>query len=101
MAVAAVGVLIYKDATNQAPAPGKEINSLSSVQVKVVSANPSQLGTGTVTVDVPPTAVSSSLQTQGSSPGEASTSPLQSNANVNDPAIANNPLVQSLFTGSQ
>ncbi len=94
VAIAAAG---YEYTNNHPPILGKEINSTSGAKLKVVGATPQVLDNNISITDIPPSTSSAALQTPNNNPGESSNSPLQSNTNINDPNVANNPLVQSLL----
>lgn len=49
-----------------------------------------------LSADSPPQTVSANLQSQANNPTSASTQPLQSNTNINNPNIQSNPMIKSL-----
>ncbi len=73
--------------------------TLTSRVLKVSSASMQSLSSKTLATDTPPTTVSNNLQTQPNNLDQASTFSLQSNTNINDPMVQNNPLVKSLLSG--
>jgi len=79
-----------------------ELN-LTSGQVKIISAQPNNLDPSVSSTN-DPAGSSTSIQAGGSgstsSSGSASASPIQNNANLNDPNVRSNPLVQSLYEGN-
>ncbi|HEY1645539.1 MAG TPA: hypothetical protein VGF75_04115 [Candidatus Saccharimonadales bacterium] len=93
---ASVGFVGYTLASN--PVPAKKASGVSSLAV--AKSQPSKLSQTTLTSDNTPSSVTSNLQSQPSSPGEASSQPLQTDVNINDPSLANNTLVQSVLNST-
>ncbi|MEI9914353.1 MAG: hypothetical protein WDN66_05285 [Candidatus Saccharibacteria bacterium] len=79
-----------------------ELN-LTGNQVNIISAQPNSISPSVSSSNVP-AGSSTSLQPNGSgstySNGGAASSPIQNNANLNDPNVRSNPLVQSLYEGN-
>lgn len=90
----------------------KNISRQTSAALKIDAATAQSIKSS-VASDLAPPSTPSSLQSNdqkqsiniqpvpnNSSTNLSSTGSLQSNANINDPAVANNPLVQSIMTGN-
>ena len=94
----------YRSTVPEKGGPVKSLQ-LNGSSVKVVSPSPTTLSNNGSTIlnsNQDSASPSTSLNPQNpnsSSPGEASSQPLQSNTNINDPAISNSPMVQELLNG--
>lgn len=77
---------------------GQEIEQVGTSSIEVRAEENSLINSNILTADSPPTGNNASLWSPYN-PDSASTHPIQSNVNINDPAMSSNPLVESLLSG--
>ena len=77
--------------------------SSTNLKVKVVSGGSQDFNPDITSSNSQPgssTSIQASGSQNASTSGSATSSPIQNDANLNDPSVRNSPLVQSLYTGN-
>ncbi len=99
--ICAVGILVvisFKLVDHHGVGQGQAIKQTSVSGLKVKAGSSSVLSGSTLTADSPPASVNASVQSPYN-PDGISGRPIQSNVNINDPSLSNNPLIESLLVG--